>query len=225
MEEHTTIIEQPSRGLFIVLEGGEGVGKTTQAKMLVERLWREGHDVLLTKQPGGSEGICRRIRELLLDRRYLGTFSPVAELLLYLADKAQHIQEVIVPALEKGKIVVCDRYVGVTFSYQHYVRQVCSREEFDFLLSFATKRLQPDYTYWFDLDPEVGLRRNSKIEEQQTRFEDEGLHFHTRAREGFHEFFSNYCHPEKWRKIDASRSVDELHAELVNHITALISAR
>lgn len=225
MEEYIGTIKRPSKGWFIVFEGGEGVGKTTQAKMLVERLWREGHDALLTKQPGGDDGICRRIREILLDRSYLSTFSPIAELLLYLADKAQHIQHVILPALEQGKIVVCDRYVGVAFSYQHYVRQVCSREEFDYLLSFATRQLIPDYTYWFDLDPALGLQRNGKVAEQQTRFEDEGLHFHTRAREGFAEYFSNYCHPEKWRKIDAGRTIDELHDELTDHVLKLVSVK
>lgn len=224
MEEYTQKIERPERGWFIVFEGGEGTGKTTQAKMLVERLQREGRDVLLTKQPGGDNGICRRIREILLDRTYLSSFSPVAELLLYLADKAQHVLSVILPALEQGKTVICDRYIGVTFSYQYYVRNVCSQKEFDYLLSFATRQLQPDYTYWFDLDPVVGLQRNSKAIEQQTRFEDEGIHFHTRAREGFHEYFLNHCHPDTWKKIDASRSIDELHIELVNHICSLIGS-
>ena len=224
MEDHVQIIERPKKGWFIVFEGGEGTGKTTQAKMLAERLQHEGRDVLLTKQPGGDDGICCRIREILLDRTYLSTFFPVTELLLYLADKAQHIQSVIMPALKQGKIVVCDRYIGVTFSYQYYVRKVCSQEEFDYLLSFATRQLQPDYTYWFDLDPVIGLHRNSKVVEQQTRFEDEGLHFHTQAREGFCEYFSNHCPSEKWRKIDASRSIDELHIELVNHMRTLIGS-
>lgn len=224
MEECTRIIERPKKGWFIVFEGGEGTGKTTQAKMLAEQLRCEGYDVLLTKQPGGDDGICRRIREILLDRTYLHSFSPVAELLLYLADKAQHVQSVILPALKQGRIILCDRYIGVTFSYQYYVRKVCSQEEFDYLLSFATQQLQPDYTYWFDLDPAIGLQRNNKVIEQQTRFEDEGLHFHARARDGFCEYFQNHCHPEKWRKIDASCSIDELHAELINHARTLIDS-
>jgi len=145
------------KGIFISLEGIEGTGKTTQAKLLSERLSKEGYDVVLTKEPGGTV-IGSRIREILLQPDHT-EMSYLAELLLYNADRAQHLNEKILPAVNNGKIVITDRFTDSTIAYQGYGRGI----DIEFLRSIdliATGGIRPDLTILFDLDVETGLMRN-----------------------------------------------------------------
>ncbi|MEK7133096.1 MAG: dTMP kinase [Patescibacteria group bacterium] len=205
-----------ARGKFFVFEGGEGCGKTTQAKLFFEWLKKNGHDVLLTKEPGGDEGICRDIREILLNKNYLGRFSERTELLLFEADRAQHVDFTIIPALESGKIVISDRYEASTFAYQCGGRKInCG--EFSRLNEFATKGLKPDFIFWLDIDPIIGLRRNMDAKKRD-RLEMEDVAFHCRVRQGFIDYFDSLVNFNTWEHLSGRLSVKELHKEVLEII-------
>jgi len=176
------------RTRFIVLEGGEGAGKSTQAKRLAAALQDRGHSVLLTREPGGTEG-GERIRNLLVNRDGPG-WTPLAEVLLINAARSQHMETVIRPALKGGKWVVCDRFADSTMAYQGYGRGV----DLGFLQRLRTLVVgdaEPGLTVIFDLDVQQGLARSAKDQ----RYERMGLDFHQRLREAF-------------RNIAMDRSVD-----------------
>jgi dTMP kinase len=179
--------------MFITLEGTEGSGKTTAIKGIAEVLRSEGHDVLVTREPGGSN-IGPKIREILLGG---DAISPLAELLLFLADRTQHVEQVIRPHLAKGGVVLCDRFRDSTVAYQGYARgfDVALLEQ---LNDVATLSLKPDLTLLFDLDPEVGLARQT----DKDRLDLEPLEFHQKVREGFLEIMKK--EPERVIRVDAS---------------------
>jgi dTMP kinase len=170
------------RGLFVTFEGIEGCGKTTQARLLFQDLKRRGADCLLTREPGGTEST-RALRKVLLTPRK-EKLSGGAELFLYLADRAQHVQEVIRPALEAGKVVLCDRYSDATLAYQGGGREHPMRLllEMDRL---ATRGIYPDLTFLLDVPVEVGLARTRKRRRGQDRIENESLRFHERVRKAY----------------------------------------
>jgi dTMP kinase len=168
-------------GYFLALEGGEGAGKSTLARRLAEELRGRGYDVLLTFEPGDT-AVGARIREVLLDPASRG-MSARTEAMLYAADRAQHVSEVIRPALERNAIVVCDRYVDSSRAYQGGGRSLDDRE-ISHLSRWATNGLQPDLTVLLDLDPEEGLRRASRTGATD-RLEAETLEFHRRVRAEF----------------------------------------
>lgn len=205
---------------FIVLEGGEGSGKTVISAFLAEYLREHNYPVFLTKEPGGASGICTQIRELLLDPIYKGEFSHRAELFLFEADRAQHVEYTIRPALESGQIVISDRYEASTFAYQCVARGVCAPAEFKKLNHFATGGLQPDFTFWLDVDPEVGLARN-KAAGKRTRFEMEDVEFHQKLRKGFQIYFSK-LKKSKWQKLDAGLSLEELKKQIAERTKRLL---
>lgn len=206
------------KGLFIVFSGGEGSGKTTQAKLLYDYLLESGQEVFLTKEPGGDNGVCRDIRKILLSAEYAERVSPRTELLLFEADRAQHVDSVLVPALKEGKIVVSDRFDPDTFAYQCGGRKVCGLEDIKILNDFATCGLYPDFYpdfyFWFDIDPKMGLDRNLKTGKRD-RFEMEDLSFHRRVRDGFAVYFNQLVDPDRWKKLDAEKSIESLHQEVV----------
>ena len=191
--------------MFITFEGTEGSGKSTQAARLAEDLRREGRDVVATREPGGTE-LTIGIRKLLadpdshVDRR--------AELLLFLADRAQHVATVIAPALERGAVVISDRYSDSTLAYQGYGRGH-DLEWLQKINAWASLDTVPDLTLWLDCEPEEGLRR---VEEDRRgprdRFEREPLEFHRRVREGLVEL--QRSSPERIVRIDALLGVDEM---------------
>ncbi|WP_333655824.1 dTMP kinase [Dissulfurispira sp.] len=169
------------KGFFISLEGIEGTGKTTQARLLSERLIEEGYEVILTQEPGGTV-IGNRIREILLhvDHREM---SYMAELLLYNAARAQHLSEKILPALNQGKVVITDRFTDSTVAYQGYGRGI----DIQLIMSIndiATEGIKPHLTILFDLDVETGLQRNKGINKVD-RLELEDIEFHKKVREGY----------------------------------------
>ncbi len=172
------------RGLFVVLEGGEGTGKTTQATILRDalRLSFPAREVVLTREPGAT-GAGHVIRQLLLSGN-AGPISPRAELMMYLADRANHVDQVIRPALERDAIVVCDRYADSTIVYQGVGRGLgsCHVEQ---MSDFVTEGIKPDLVLVLDIDPVDGLARVHGRSGHVDRLEAEGLDFHRRIRDGF----------------------------------------
>ncbi len=186
------------KGIFISLEGIEGTGKTTQAKLLAERLIEKGYKVILTQEPGGTV-IGNRIREILLHVDHM-EISYMTELLLYNAARAQHLSEKILPALNEGRVVITDRFTDSTVAYQGYGRGI----DIQLIMSIngiATGGVKPDITILFDLDVETGLKRNKGINKVD-RLELEDIEFHKKVREGYLQIASR--EPDRIKIVDAS---------------------
>jgi dTMP kinase len=192
------------KGKFISFEGIEGTGKSTQARLLQQSLLGLGYEVILTEEPGGTL-ISLRIREILLSVDHTN-MKPITELLLYNAARAQHIEEVILPALNRGAVVITDRFTDSTFAYQGYGRGIDLKllESID---KIATNGLRPDMTMLLDLDVETGLTRNRRINKTD-RLELEDVEFHKRVRKGYHELAAK--EPERIKVLDASVGIEEL---------------
>jgi len=195
--------------LFITFEGGEGTGKTTQLTLLTKRLERLGRDVLLTREPGGTPlGI--EIRRHLVAST-IDPPVPLAELFLYAADRAQHVERVIKPALAAGNVVLCDRYADATVAYQCYGRGL-NRELIDELNGIATGGLWPVRTLLIDLDHSEGvnrsLAREASSEEAESRFEEEETAFHERVNEGYRALMKK--EGERFRLVDGYGTVEEV---------------
>lgn len=191
-------------GLFISLEGIEGTGKSTQTRILADAIRESGREVVQTVEPGGTD-ISRAIRGLLLDVNH-GAMDAMTELLLYAAARRQHMAEVILPALERGAVVVTDRFSDSTVAYQGYARglDMALIRKLD---EMVTGGLKPHLTLLLDLDVEVGLRRN-KGANKVDRLELEDVAFHRRVREGFHAIAK--AEPARVKMIDASGSLDDV---------------
>jgi dTMP kinase len=200
-------------GVFVVFEGGDGVGKTTQVDRLCAWLANAGHDVLRTFEPGDTT-VGAMIRQIVLDPA-TGDISPRAEALLYAADKAQHIFAVVRPALERGAVVVCDRYVDSMLAYQGAGR-VLEPAEIEHIARWATEDLRPDLTVV--LDAELGLTVNAK--NQKDRLESAGEVFHERTRQFFLELARR--DPDHYLVLDARASRDEIAAQVADRVTALL---
>lgn len=196
------------KGLFISFEGIEGTGKTTQSRLLFERLISHGFDVLLTNEPGGTV-IGERIREILLKIDHRG-MSPITELLLYNAARAQHLYEKILPALNQNKIVITDRFSDSTIAYQGYGRGI-DLNLLHTLDSIATGGQKPHITILFDLDVQTGLRRNQDINKID-RLELEDIDFHKRVRDGYLEIARR--EPSRIKIIDASEPVSVISEKI-----------
>lgn len=204
------------KGRFISLEGIEGTGKSTQAKLLSDCLKEKGFEVVLTEEPGGTK-IGLRIRELLLSVEHKG-MTAVTELLLYNASRSQHIREIILPAIDRGAIVVTDRFTDSTIAYQGFGRGI-DTGLIDSIDLIATGRLRPDITILLDLDAEVGLKRNKRINKTD-RLELEDIEFHQRVRNGYHNLAEK--EPERIKLIDASAGIQEIHNRISSIITNFI---
>lgn len=200
-------------GCFIALEGGEGAGKSTQAQKLAEWLRAEGYDVLLTHEPGDT-AVGAKLRQIVLDPA-TGVISDRAEALLYAADKAEHVDRVVAPALAKGAVVVTDRYVDSTLAYQGAGRDLADREV-ERIARWATADLRPNLTVVLDLPPQQGLTRF----EERDRIEAESVEFHERVRAMFVQLASG--HPEHYLVIDARRPIDEIAAEIRLRVRPLL---
>ena len=198
-----------SRGRFIVFEGGEGVGKSTQAARLAGHL-----DAVLTRQPGGTT-IGTGLRRLLLDPSTTA-LSTRAEALLMAADRAQHRAELIEPSLAAGRDVVCDRYTYSSVAYQGYGRGL-DCHEVRCLSAWATEEQWPDLVILLDLDPEIAAQRLSGTPD---RFESADAAFHRRVREGF--LAMAVQEPSRWLVLDAARSADDLADEIASHVDAAL---
>lgn len=193
--------------MFITFEGPEGSGKTTQIQRVAEWLQSQGRACIATKEPGGTP-IADRIRAIVLDSATVG-LDPWAEVLLYSASRRQHTVERIRPALQRGEIVLCDRYIDATIAYQGYGRLI-ELGRLETLNAWATDGLTPDLTLLFDIDEAAGLERaharNAGMTVDEGRFEAEDLRFHRRVREGYLSIAS--AQPQRFVTIDASGSID-----------------
>ena len=201
-------------GIFIVLEGGDGSGKTTQARALVRRLRRRGYPCDLFREPGGTPA-GEAIRRLLKSGKPL---SPVAELLLFNAARALLVEQRLRPALQQGRIVVCDRFTASTVAYQGFGRGL-GWEAVDRVNQQATAGLQPTMTIWLDLAPKDGLQRLGIATD---RFEGENLAFHRRVREGY--LAQARRDPEGWLVLDGTQPARGLSREVWRHVAPLVSA-
>jgi dTMP kinase len=187
-------------GKLIVFEGVEGCGKTTQMQMTGEWLQTLGVAVVITREPGGTElGV--KLRRLLLEKTEGETIANRTELLLYAADRAQHIETELKPNLKQGKIILCDRFIDSTIAYQGYGRGL-DMHLIHQLNQIATGGLESDITLWFDLDAEVGLKRKRRSGEVADRIEQEAIAFHLRVQQGYTEIAASQ--PQRVKKIDAS---------------------
>ncbi|MGD9079136.1 MAG: dTMP kinase [Desulfobacterales bacterium] len=209
--------------MFITLEGIEGSGKTTQIGRLVEFLEKKGISCVTTRQPGGTL-IGENIRSILLDPAN-SALAPLAELLLYMADRAQHIHELIRPALNNGKTVVCDRYFDATLVYQGFARGL-SIELIGQLHQILFDDLKPDVTLLLDLPPQVGLERawqqlnNGQRSGDESRFEAEALAFHEKVRAGYLELAR--LEPDRFRIVDAAQSPDEVFTAIREIVSSVL---
>lgn len=198
-----------ARGRFITFEGGEGTGKSTQVARLVDRLRAQGREVIRTREPGGSLG-GEAIRELVV-RGSTDRWSARTELLLMFAARSDHLERTILPALEAGHWVVCDRFADSSRAYQGLAggAETAFVEALD---RHVVGRDQPDLTLVFDLPAEVGLERALARAQGDTRFESKGIAFHQALRQAFQAIVET--HPERCRLIDATGSVDEVQARV-----------
>ncbi len=199
-------------GLFISLEGGEGAGKSTQIEFLKAELERLGHTVVVTREPGGSPR-ADIIRELILDDRLVGV-NPMAELMLYEASRAQHVAEVIRPALERGDIVLCDRFVDSSVVYQGKARGIPTKQVEELNL-IATEGLLPEITFFFDLDPKIGLGRigsRGVID----RMEREKFEFHQMVYDGYKELAKR--NKKRIKRLDATQSRAKISSEILEMV-------
>lgn len=195
--------------MFITFEGPEGSGKTTQAHTLGEYLRRQGRDVLLTREPGGTP-IGDRVRAILDDPDHADMHS-WAEVFLFSASRAQLVADVIQPALVQGKVVISDRYADSTLAYQGYGRGL-ELEALAEITRLATGGLIPDLTLYLDVEPDQGLQRRLMGGEEWNRLDQEAMAFHRRVRAGYLDLASRES--ERWVVIDGARSVDEVQQEI-----------
>ena len=208
--------------MFITLEGIEGSGKTTQIRYIADFLRKRGLNCLLTREPGATR-VGKGIRTILLDPRNKN-LNPLTELLLYMADRIQHVKEIISPALTAGETVLCDRFYDATVVYQGFARGI-DIQMIRTLHQMLLDGMQPDITFLLDLPPEEGLARawkqieNGSRTDAETRFERETLRFHQRVREGYLELANQ--EPARFRIIDAMATESEVKRAILTDLTAL----
>lgn len=198
--------------MFITLEGPEGSGKSTQIKRLAKRLESMGFPFITTREPGGTP-IGDQIRQVLV-RMENKELHPRTEILLFLAARAQLVEQLIKPALQDGKIILCDRYGDSTLAYQGYGHGL-DLEKLRQMLDFATDHLKPDLTILLDLDVKLGLMRK-KAEDEWNRLDAYEVLFHERVREGYLNLARE--EPDRWRIVDASQGIDAVQEDLLRII-------
>ena len=190
-----------NKGLFITFEGADGCGKTTQMNLLKDYLIQNGYEVVLTREPG-AKGLGEQLREILLN--YDGEVADRCESFLFLADRAQNIETIVIPAIKQGKIVLCDRHIDSTVAYQGYGRGL-DLDEINSLNNIATGGIKPDLTYVFDVDVETSAKR---VGDEKDRMESAGKEFFNRVRNGYLELAKK--EPQRVKVIDSTRSIEEV---------------
>lgn len=197
--------------MFITFEGGEGSGKTTLMQKLEAALHEKGYEVVATRAPGGTP-LGKHIRELVLSPDLGVAIGRRAELVLYLADRAQLLEEVILPALEEGKVVLCDRFNDSSVAYQGVARGI-GIEEVQDLCDRVCQGVSPDITFFLDIDPVIGF---SRITEKHDRLEQEKIQFHQQVRQAFHVI--SQMEPDRFYVIDANQSPEKVFEEALKVI-------
>lgn len=205
------------RGLFITFEGTDGAGKTTQIQRLSAALGQAGYDICLTREPGGTP-ISEQIRDMLLNPDH-SEMAATTELLLYAASRAQHVSEVIKPALEAGKIVISSRFADAMVVYQGYGRGL-DLERINRLNRIATEGVTPDVTFVLDLSVEIGLQRVQKSRGGLDRLEREKIDFHQRLRDGYRALAQQ--EPQRLKIVDAQASPEKVYAQIMAAIQSLL---
>lgn len=206
--------------MFITLEGPEGSGKTSHKDRLAEAIRQAGFEVIVTREPGGTQ-IGDEIRNTLLNLKNTA-MHPITEILLFQASRAQHVHELILPALAEGKVVLCDRYADSTMAYQGYGQQT-NLEELAQIIRFATGGLEPDLTLLLDVDIETGLKRRSADKGNWNRLDAMEIAFHKRVRQGYLDLVAQ--NPARWVVVDASRSLEEVQQALQQAVLERLKTR
>ena len=201
-----------TRGLFITFEGADGCGKTTQIELLDKYLKENGRRTLLTREPG-AKGLGVKLREILLN--YDGEVSPQCESFLFLADRAQHVDCIIKPALKEGTFVLCDRHTDSTVAYQGYGRGL-DLDRINMLNDIATGGLKPDLTIIFDIDVETSMKRVGK---EKDRMESAGVEFFNKVREGYLAIAKK--EPDRVKVIESSDTIENIHKKVVELVEKL----
>lgn len=199
-----------SRGLFITFEGTDGTGKSTQIEFAREYFESRGFNVLMSREPGGTS-ISEKLRDILLDKAN-GEMSPVTEMMIYAASRAQLVSEVIIPAVNDGTVIICDRFVDSSVAYQAFGRGL--GDMVAEVNSYATTGLAPDITFFMDIDPEVGRSRIAGGE--LDRFEQEKSDFFRRVYDGYKSIAAS--DPGRIKTIDASGTIEEVRAAIEVHL-------
>jgi len=202
--------------MFITFEGGEGSGKSTAIAKVKELLIKDGYDILLTREPGGTP-ISEDIRNIILDKKNV-EMDKRTEILLFAASRRQHLVQKIWPALKEGKIVICDRYLDSSLAYQGGARNVDVKDVLNVNL-FATENEWPDITFLFDIDPKIGLERIRKNHRVDDRLDNEKMDFHLKVRESFLKLSKQY--KKRYVVIDASKTSEEI----VNEVYSIIKKK
>jgi dTMP kinase len=201
------------KGLFITFEGADGCGKSTQMKLLKEYLLNKGYEIVETREPGGK-GLGERIRDILLN--YDGEVSNRCESFLFLADRAQNIDVIVKPAIQQGKIVLCDRHTDSSVAYQGYGRGL-NIDEINRLNNLSTGGLKPDLTYVFDVDIETSMLR---VGTEKDRMESSGKEFFNKVRQGYLELAKK--EPERIKVIDSTKPIEDVFADVLKELDALL---
>lgn len=201
------------KGLFITFEGCDGCGKTTQLELLARYLQGKGYDVIVTREPG-AKGLGEKLREILLN--YDGEVSSNCESFLFLADRAQHIDTIVKPAIDAGKIVLCDRHIDSTAAYQGYGRGL-DLEQINYLNNIATSGLKPDLTLLFDVDIETSMAR---VGNNKDRMESAGIEFQEKVRHGYLELAKK--EPKRIKVFDSGKTIEQLHQEVLGIMAPLL---
>lgn len=206
------------KGFFITIEGVEGAGKTTVLEKVLKRLTELNYDVLLTREPGGIK-ISEKIRDIILDNEHV-EMEKRTEALLYAAARRQHLVQKIIPALEAGKIVLCDRFIDSSLAYQGFAREIGIDNVLK-INEFAIEGFMPSLTLYFDIEPEKGLNRiKQNKEREQNRLDLETLEFHRKVYEGYQLLLEKF--PERIKKVDADQPVSQVTEEtlrlIISHV-------
>jgi len=204
------------RGKFITVEGTDGAGKSTQMDMLIKYLEEKGIEVVVTREPGGTK-ISERLREIILDAENK-EMTDVTEAMLYAASRAQHVEEKIIPALEEGKFVICDRFVDSSVVYQGYARGL-DMEMIESINKYAVCGLVPDITLFFDITPEAGIARKKNMH-RLDRIEQEKMDFHYRVYNGYKALCEKY--PERIKRINAENDIETVHKDVLAAINEIL---
>ena len=212
-----SIINNNMSGKFIIFEGGEGSGKTIQIKTLAKKLQKKGKKVIITREPG-STVIAEKIRQVILYENQ-EKLEPKAELFLFLASRAQHVNQKIIPALKKGCIIICDRFSASTLAYQVGARNLPNEKLIKQMDLYARDNIQPDIVLYLDVNPKIGLQRKIKSLRKLTRLDKEKILFHQRVRQ----YFRKMAKKEKnWYLINANESLKENEKDIYEIINKKI---
>jgi len=207
-------------GIFITFEGPDGAGKTTQVMLLERHLRQKGYDVLVTREPGGTP-VGEEIRKLLLNRSHQD-MDALTEMYLYAASRAQHVRQVIKPALDKGIVVLCDRFIDSSIAYQGFGRGL-GMDVVEAVNRYALGDILPDLTIFLNIRPEEALARGRMRLKEVDRLESEKLEFHQRVYQGFLILQERYA--QRIKEVDASRSIEEVFKQVLELVEYLLSCK